>query len=113
MFMEGDLIGFLFFDSYQKGAFSEELVHYLDLFGHLVSLVIINELTASTRCRTVSGAQLHHLRDVETLPLDRMGATPHHRHELARKFGFDDEFIEHVFLFARSMTRQIGCPTRC
>lgn len=104
MFMEGDLIGFLFFDSYQRGAFSEELVHYLDLFGHLVSLVIINELTAlNTLVGTVQVARsFTHLRDVETLAhLDRMAryariiAT-----ELARKFGFDDEFIEHVFLFA-------------
>jgi HD-GYP domain-containing protein (c-di-GMP phosphodiesterase class II) len=104
MFLEGELIGFLFFDSYRQGAFGDDLVHYLDLFGHLVSLVIINELTTlNTLVGTVQVARsFTHLRDVETLAhLDRMAryariiAT-----ELAGRFGFDDEFIEHVFLFA-------------
>jgi HD-GYP domain-containing protein (c-di-GMP phosphodiesterase class II) len=104
MFLEGDLIGILFFNSYGKDAFADDLIHYLDLFGHLVSLVIINELTTlQTLVGTVQVARsFTHLRDVETLAhLDRMARYARLiANAVAAQFGFDDEFVEHVFLFA-------------
>jgi HD-GYP domain-containing protein (c-di-GMP phosphodiesterase class II) len=104
MFQEGELIGFLFFDSYTAGAFRDDLVDYLDLFGHLVSMVIINELTAlRTLLGTVQVARnFTHLRDVETVAhLDRMARYARViALDLAPRYGLDDEFVEHVFLFA-------------
>ncbi|NTV54746.1 MAG: hypothetical protein HGA73_04715, partial [Syntrophaceae bacterium] len=101
---EGELIGFLFFDSYTAGAFRDDLVDYLDLFGHLVSMVIINELTAlRTLLGTVQVARTFtHLRDVETVAhLDRMARYARViALDLAPRYGLDDEFVEHVFLFA-------------
>jgi HD-GYP domain-containing protein (c-di-GMP phosphodiesterase class II) len=104
MFMEGELLGFLFFDSYRPAAFGPETLPHLDLFGHLVSLVIINELTTvQTLVGTVQVARsFTRLRDVETLAhLDRMARYAQLiAIDLAARFGFDDEFIEHLFLFA-------------
>ncbi len=104
MFQEGALIGFLFFNSYASHAFRDELVGYLDMFGHLVSMVIINELTTlRTLLSTVRVARnFTHLRDVETVAhLDRMARYSRViALDLAPRYVLDDEFVEHVFLFA-------------
>jgi HD-GYP domain-containing protein (c-di-GMP phosphodiesterase class II) len=104
MFMTGVFFGFVFFDSRQENSLSPEVVHYLNLFGHLVSLTIINDLmTIKTMLSTVKAARdITAYRDMETgAHLDRMS---HYARliarEMADRHGFDDEFIEYVFLFS-------------
>jgi HD-GYP domain-containing protein (c-di-GMP phosphodiesterase class II) len=104
MFSNDVFFGFIFFDSYQKGAFRSEILNELDLFGRLVSLVVINDLTSiRTMLATVKAARdITALRDTELgAHLDRMA---HYSRliakEMAEKHGFDDEFIEHLFLFS-------------
>jgi HD-GYP domain-containing protein (c-di-GMP phosphodiesterase class II) len=67
-------------------------------------MVIINELTAlRTLLGTVQVARnFTHLRDVETVAhLDRMARYSRViALDLAPRYGLDDEFVEHVFLFA-------------
>jgi len=104
MFMSGIFFGFVFFDSQRENSLNPEVVHYLNLFGHLVSLTIINDLmTIKTMLSTVKAARdITAYRDMETgAHLDRMS---HYARliarEMADRFDFDDEFIEYVFLFS-------------
>ena len=104
MYMSGHLFGFVFFDSYQKNAMTEELLHFLDVIGHLVSLMVMNEIASvRTLVSTVQAARdMAHLRDTETgAHLDRMSHFSRIiARELAPVHGYNDEFVEHVFLFS-------------
>src|SRR3569623_2073226 len=107
--------GFIFFNSYQKNAFSAAL-DTLDIYGQMISLMVINGLTlihtmlvAVTTARDVTA-----YRDVETgVHLDRMS---HYARIIAKalapKYGFNDEYIEHLFSLRRCMTSaKSACPT--
>jgi HD-GYP domain-containing protein (c-di-GMP phosphodiesterase class II) len=104
MYLNGKFIGFLFFNSYEKDVFSEEALHYLDIFGHLISLFVINELnnirTLIASVETTVG--IVHRRDFETgSHLDRMSNYAKLiASTLARRHDLSDEAIEHIFLFA-------------
>lgn len=104
MFKDGLFQGFIFFNASNKNAFEEESLHYLDIFAHLLTLMITAELES---LRTLSAAvktacDMSHKRDNETgSHLDRMSRYSRLIAQgLAEKHGFDDEFIEHIFLFA-------------
>jgi len=104
MFLNGEFFGFLFFNSHSKNVFDETVLHYLDMVGHLVSLLVINEMSTARGLyaivKTAANITLH--RDVETgAHLDRMSnfarliAT-----EVAKKYQLDDDLVEHIFLFS-------------
>lgn len=104
MFYSGCFFGFLFFNSYEKEVFNEKVLNDLDVYGHMISLMIINELyllrVMTAAVSTTS--QFTHVRDPETgSHLDRMS-----RYSrliamvLAEKYELDDDYIEHVFMFA-------------
>lgn len=104
MIYNGELFGFIFFNSRQTFAFKEKELDFLDEVGHQLSLVVINELvclrTLGAGVRTM--AQIAQHRDFETgLHLERMA---HYSHLIARLLGaaqgLDDSFVEYVFLFA-------------
>lgn len=104
MYVNSVFFGFTFFNAYEKDPFSPESLHYLDLFGHLVSLVVSNELTTvRTLFSTLQAARhITHFRDMETgAHLDRMS---HYSRliarEMADRYGFSDEYIEQIFLFS-------------
>jgi HD-GYP domain-containing protein (c-di-GMP phosphodiesterase class II) len=104
MTMNGRFFGFVFFDSSKPAAFSEETAPDLDLFAHLVSLTVINEVAA---VRTLLAAirtarDMTHQRDAETgAHVERMARYARLiALELADTYGFDDDYIEHVFMFA-------------
>ncbi len=104
MFMNQRLFGFVFFDSRRPGVFTADVLPDFDLFGHLVSFVMINELAA---IRTLLAAirtarDMTRQRDAETgRHVDRMARFSRLiALELADRHGFDDEYIEHVFMFA-------------
>ena len=104
MYVGGNFFGFVFFNSFQKNAFTPAVLHYLDVFGHLVSLVVINEINQiHTLLAAIKTArQMTHRRDPETgSHLDRMSRYAQLiARELAEQYGFDDDAIEHIFLFA-------------
>lgn len=104
MYFNGAFFGFVFFNSLSQDAFPTEALHYFDLFGHLVSLVVISEMsTIHTLLAAIKTARdVAHHRDIETgTHLDRMSRYAQIiARELSAKFGFTDEYIEHVFLFA-------------
>ena len=104
MYHSGAFFGFLFFDSCRKDRFDDTTLHSLDVFGHLISLVIIHELS---RLRTLAGAikvarDLTHYRDLETgAHLDRMAYYARLiASVLPDKYHLNDTLVEKIFLFA-------------
>ena len=104
MFLNGAFWGFVFFNSRLKHVFTDRVLHDLDIFGHLVSLTAISELS-SIRVLEASvrtAADLVHRKDLDTgAHLDRMA---NFARLIARKvatlYNLTDDLIEHIFLFA-------------
>jgi HD-GYP domain-containing protein (c-di-GMP phosphodiesterase class II) len=104
MFLNGVLFGFLFFNAREKNAFKSGDLEMLDVFGHLISLTVINELAAiRTLLSTVQAARdMTHHRDVETgAHVSRTaGYARVIAQGLSESHGLTSDMIEHVFLFA-------------
>jgi HD-GYP domain-containing protein (c-di-GMP phosphodiesterase class II) len=104
MYLNGEFFGFLFFNSHRMNVFDETNLHYLDMVGHLVSLLVINEMSAARGLyavvKTAANITLH--RDVETgVHLDRMSNFARLiAREVANKYQLNDELVEHIFLFS-------------
>lgn len=104
MFNEGVFFGFIFFNSSEKDVFTEVSLRQLDIYGHMISLMVINELssikTLTAAVKTTS--QITHCRDPETgSHLDRMSRYSRLiASSIAEKYDLDDEYIEHVFMFS-------------
>ena len=104
MYNNGVFIGFLFFNSYETDVFTEKNLQQIDVYAHMISLMVINEITA---IKTLSAAikttnKLTHLRDPETgSHLDRMSRYSRIiAKELSEKYNLDDSYIEHIFMFS-------------
>lgn len=101
---QGELFGFVFFDSDQPNYFSPPVVRHLTLYAHLISLLIIKALTPANvlRSAVIMARDLSHLRDEETgAHLDRMARYARMiAKALVDREGLNDEFVEFVFLFA-------------
>ena len=104
IFNDGDFLGFVFFNSLETDVFNEYTLSQVDILGHMISLMIINELsniqTLTAALRTTG--KITHLRDPETgSHLDRMS-----RYSqliacaLAEKYNLKDDYIEHIFMFS-------------
>jgi HD-GYP domain-containing protein (c-di-GMP phosphodiesterase class II) len=104
MFNNGDFIGFLFLNSREANVFSEDILEQLDIYGHLIALMVTSEIAAVHTLAAMVKATGHitHHRDLETgSHLDRMSRFSllianalSERHEL------DDDYIQHVFMFS-------------
>jgi HD-GYP domain-containing protein (c-di-GMP phosphodiesterase class II) len=104
MFNDGNFFGFIFFNSDQRDVFTENVLRHIDIYGHMISLMVINELTA---IHTLSAAlkttgSITHVRDPETgSHLDRMSRYSRLiANALADKYSLNDTYIEHVFMFS-------------
>lgn len=104
MFNNGNFVGFIFFNSYETDVFSEQVLQQLDVYAHMISLMVINELgsieTLTAAVKTTG--HITHLRDPETgSHLDRMSRYSRLiASALAEKYNLDDSFIEHIFMFS-------------
>lgn len=98
------LLGFVFFNSRQKDVFREPMLGQLDMISHMLSLMIANErdVLETLRATVQSAMSFTHHRDPETAShIDRMSRYARLiARELAPGHGFDDQFVEHVFLFS-------------
>lgn len=104
LYQSGTFIGFLFFNSFHSHSFEPIMLRQIDIYGHLIALMVINELFA---IRTLLAAvravrSMTHYRDIETgSHIDR---TAHYARlialELASRYNISDEQIEHIFLFS-------------
>lgn len=104
MFNDGEFIGFIFFNANETDVFTDTVLQQVDLYAHMISLMVINEITS---LKTLSAAikstgSLTHLRDPETgSHLDRMSRYSRLiANALADKYQLDDVYIEHIFMFA-------------
>lgn len=104
MYLSGVFFGFVFFNSRASEVFTEEVLHYLDVFGHLISLVVINEVASirTLQASVKTAASFVHHRDIDTgSHLDRMANFARLiAREMAPLHALTDETIEHIFLFA-------------
>lgn len=104
MYQHGILFGFLFFNSYEADAFTEDMLQQLDPYGHLIIMTIINDLSfAQNLLASIKTARdIAHVRDDETAThQDRMSRFARLiAQKIADQHGFSDEYIEHVFEFA-------------
>jgi HD-GYP domain-containing protein (c-di-GMP phosphodiesterase class II) len=104
LYQKGTFIGFLFFNSTEKGVFTDEVLHNLDLFGHLLSLSVVHELATSqvlvAALNTVKEISQH--RDSETGGhLDRMSRYSRLiARTLADEYDLSDEFVEQIFMYS-------------
>lgn len=104
MFQDGQFIGFIFFNSFNINAFEESTLNDMDMVAHMLVLLVaheqdvVNTLQATVR----SAMNFTHHRDPETAShIDRMSRYSRLiANELADDYGFDDQFVEHVFLFS-------------
>jgi HD-GYP domain-containing protein (c-di-GMP phosphodiesterase class II) len=104
MMWEGVLFGFVFINAREPGVFTDAVLVELDMVAHLITLMIYNERSSiRTLSATVKSAlQMTHERDPETgSHLERMAR---YAQLIARgledQYGFDDQFVEHIFLFS-------------
>ncbi|MDH5370545.1 MAG: HD domain-containing protein [Gammaproteobacteria bacterium] len=104
MFNDGVFFGFIFFNANKKDVFTEQVLRQVDIYGHMISLTVLNELTSiyTLTAAVKSTGRITHVRDPETgSHLDRMSrysriiAT-----ELAAKYHLNDAYIEHIFMFS-------------
>ena len=104
MFYNGNFFGFIFFNSYETDIFTEKVLNELDVFAHLISLMVIDELSAlrSLAAALSTAAHMTHQRDPETgSHLDRMSRFSHLiARKVAGKYQLSDEYVEHIFMFA-------------
>ncbi len=104
MYNNGTFFGFIFFNSDAKDVFTETVLRQIDIYGHMISLMVLNELTSihTLTAAVKTTGSITHIRDPETgSHLDRMSrysrliATT-----LADKYDLDDSYIEHIFMFS-------------
>lgn len=104
---KGRFFGFLFYDSRELGYFSATTVRHLSLYSHLISLLIVNEVSrvAALRSAILVARKMSHTHNEETgTHLDRMAR---YARLIAKTLAdrnpydlIDDEFVEFVFLYA-------------
>lgn len=104
MFNDGDFLGFIFFNSSEADVFNEQTLSQVDIFAHMISLMIIKELsvihTLAAALKTTS--KITHVRDPETgSHLDRMSRYSRLiASSIAEKYNLKDDYIEHIFMFS-------------
>ena len=103
-FDNGVFSGFIFFNSHKADVFTDDVLHELDIVGHMISLLVVNEMDAvhALTAAVKTTEHITHVRDTETgCHLDRMS-----RYSrliavcLAEKYNLDDAYIEHILSFS-------------
>jgi HD-GYP domain-containing protein (c-di-GMP phosphodiesterase class II) len=102
--LKGTFYGFIFFNSCEKGFFTQPVVHRLRPYAEVVSLAVVRELDTVRMMQAAVRVirQVSSARDEETgAHLARMA---HYARliagRMARAKGYSDEFVEFVYQFA-------------
>ena len=103
-FNDDVFIGFIFFNSYEKDVFMESALRQIDIYGHLISLMVINELESikTLSAAVITTGRITHIRDHETgSHLDRMSRYSRLiANTLADNYQLNDDYIERVFMYS-------------
>ena len=104
MFNNGVFFGFIFFNADQPDVFNESVLGQIDIYAHMISLMVINELSSihTLAAAVKTTGSIAHVRDPETgSHLDRMSRYSRLiANALADKYQLNDSYIEHVFMFS-------------
>ena len=104
MYDNGQLLGFIFFDSLEVAYFSNEIQRDLLLYCNLINMALSNELAAvrSVLASAQVARDFANLRDFETgAHLERMAKYAKLiASGVAEQYQLSDETIEHIYLFA-------------
>jgi len=104
MFNNGTFFGFIFYNSKEENVFTETVLEQLDILGHMIALMVINELSSINTLTAAIKTTGHftHQRDPETgSHLDRMSRySLLIARALAEKYELNDDYIQHIFMFA-------------
>jgi len=104
MFNNGNFVGFIFFNSKEKEVFTEAVLRQIDVYCHMISLMVVNELTSiqTLTAAVKTTGSITHVRDPETgSHLDRMSRYSQLiARALADQYCLDDSYIEHLFMFS-------------
>ena len=104
IFSNGTFLGFIFFNSYERDVFSDAVLNQLDVFGHMIALLVVSELAAMRTLVAAVTTTTHftHARDPETgSHIDRMSRYARLiANALAPRHRLDDDYIEHVFMYS-------------
>jgi len=104
MYYHGLFFGFQFFNSFETDVFTESCLHKLDIYGQIVTLMVINDLSVigMLNAAVKTTQDIAHFRDPETgNHLDRMSRYARLiASALADKYQLDDMFINRVFMFS-------------
>ncbi|MDH3326717.1 MAG: HD domain-containing protein [Gammaproteobacteria bacterium] len=104
MYDKGVFFGFLFFNSYIENVFNETTLNDLDVYGHLISLMVAGDfkIVKMMNAAIKTTGNIVHARYPETGGhLDRMSRYSRIiAAELADKYKLNDDYIEHVFMFS-------------
>ena len=114
---QGELLGFLFFDSHENDTFTVPLQRELALHATVMTMALASELmTVRTLVGTLQVARdFAQLRDLETgAHLERMSQYAKLiAQQLATPLGLTDEYVAHVYLYAPLHDiGKIGIPDR-
>ncbi len=104
VYQHGSFFGFVFFNSIHANVFEEKVLHQMDLFGHMISLMVMNELS----CAYAMNAAL---KTTEEIVQQRDPDTGSHNDRMSRyarliatklagKYDLSDEYIEKVAIFS-------------
>lgn len=104
MYNDGNFFGFLFFNSFDCNVFTDSNRYHLDMFGHLLTLLLAQELgnAHTMRAAVQTARDIANSRDNETgSHLERMSRYARLiALRLARDYQLDDQFVENVFLYS-------------
>ncbi|MBI1349544.1 MAG: HD domain-containing protein [Actinomycetales bacterium] len=104
MYYQGDLFGFIFFDSRRKDTFTPALQRELVLYANIITMAVANELMAIRSIMGTVGVarDIAEFRDFETgAHLNRMSRYARViARGVAEQHALNDEFIEQIYLYA-------------
>lgn len=103
VYNNGAFVGFIFFNSRSSDAFAQNELEELDIFGHLIAFLVIDEIGAIEMLLGAlkTARALADCEEETDMRLERVSRyTRLIGQELAEKYGFDDDYIEHLSLFA-------------
>jgi hypothetical protein len=102
IYASGALKGFIFFNSYDADAFTEEVLQYLDVFSHLISAIVCQELASRKAILSVLKAAYEITLPEDSERASKMERLSAYARVIAKglvgnlKYDFNDEDIEQI-----------------
>ncbi|BBN59039.1 HD-GYP domain-containing protein [Hydrogenovibrio marinus] len=104
MFNGAQFLGMLFFNAKKKAAFVDDMIYDLDLVSPLLTVMVANEKRIENLLLATVHSTLEMSKERDPETREHMSRVAHYARliaqEVAPKYQLNDEFVEHVFMFA-------------